>query len=259
VSRLKKRIRPASKTSSAERNPKARRLARENEIANRISTPNEREKTMSARRIAFGLVMAWATAASADHTYNPQHRGDQREASGDRRELRDDYRDLKELRELQQRFERARASHRMREIFYVDREVTRILREESFEAGVEQRRAAYELRRSEAELRDTYGRPQPAFGNPARFHARDDRRDRNDDAQDLRKQWHTRNMIQRISAEWDSLRYRRDRYSLSRRSELLGQMVSLARWEIRDDRIEVREDRQERREDNHNGWRTDRR
>lgn len=182
---------------------------------------------------------AWA----AGEARNALERGqDRRERRQDRLETKDDLRDVEKLEAVAAAWDRARAAGDMRQIAELDAAfqdaVAQELTESRGEAGADRR----DLRRSRREVRRG-----AASGSTADL--RDDVRDLRDDRRDLRQDRRNDARVAAIATEVKSLGSSQEARALDRKRALLGELTTLAKSALREDREERREDRRELRED----------
>jgi len=219
---------------------------------------------MTKTSILFAVLMC----SCAAHAQVPRDRAekavDRQALRQDARQTRDDWRDAARLEGLIARFDAARARGDLAALGAIDAELQRLLAGELAESRAEYAQDRAEIRQDRRELGSDRRelRRDVATGRGPGVKA-DDVRDRNDDRRDLRddrrdsraEALHGGRVLQ-IDAELRGLTGRADGPSLDRKRALMGELVALARQEIRqdsresgEDRRELREDRRETRED----------
>jgi hypothetical protein len=161
----------------------------------------------------------------------------------DRDELRDDVRDLRRLESVAARFDSARWANNFGELFRIEGELRVLVRRELAES----RR---EIRDDRREVYEDNGWPmrpgewRPSYG-------------RRDDIRDYRAERFSMIRRHEIARQLDFLWGRMDWNALNQKRQLIGELITLAHQEVREDWQEVREDRWD---DRHDRWdRRDRR
>ncbi|MBL8952791.1 MAG: hypothetical protein JNK82_18565 [Myxococcaceae bacterium] len=174
---------------------------------------------------------------------NAQVAKDRQELRQDARQTRDDWRDAARLESLIARFDAARGRGDTRGLAAVEAELSRLLANELTESRRELSQDQRELGSDRRELRRDI-----ANGRRAGVRA-DDVRDLRDDRRDARAEAVHGARVLQIDSELRGLSGRADGPSLDRKRELMGELVVLARQEVRQDARESGEDRRELRED----------
>lgn len=195
-------------------------------------------------RAAIVATLAFALVGSALAGEGRQNR---REVRQDRKERGDDRRDVGKLESLREAYRQAADAGHSALQLSIETEVVRFAGFEVAEGSREARRDAAELGRSRREQRRSR-RDARREGEVTR-ELRDDRRDKRDDRRDLRRTLRENDGFADVAAEFHALRGEMDATSVSRKLDLLDEMVKLELRELRRDRREHREDRRERRED----------
>ncbi|MBI5546184.1 MAG: hypothetical protein HY901_20025 [Deltaproteobacteria bacterium] len=179
---------------------------------------------------------------------------DRRELHQDRHEARDDIRDLRALEGLLAEFDAARARHDRRTLARIDERLRRQIRAELAEGRRELRDDRREVARDRQEVRsDRRELRHDEHGSHAaaddRRDLRDDKRDLRDDQRDAAQERAALERTHQLLRELDALHGRFRPQSLERKRALIGELIHLARREVRQDKQELREDRHELRED----------
>jgi hypothetical protein len=202
---------------------------------------------------------------AAGATANAQPLRDAHELSQDRREIgrdraqrRDDLRDLKALEELAAEMDAARARNDHSALVAVDHKLRARVAGELAESQAEMRQDMQEVRRDRREARSERHEMERDVAHGRPVVAADDRRDLKDDRRDTRGDMRKAALeranlghLHQVASELEQLLGRTDPPSLDRKRRLLGELISLARAELAQDRREVREDHRELREDRH--------
>jgi hypothetical protein len=168
----------------------------------------------------------------------------------DGREKRDDWRDAARVEGLIARFDAARARGDFAALSAIDAELRGLLAAELTESRGELQRDRAEVRQDNREVRsdrrelvrDGAAGRGPLVKADDRHDLRDDRRDRRDDLRDVRGEARQAARVAQIDSELAGLAGRSDAPSLDRKRALMGELVALARQELRQDRREAGED-----------------
>jgi len=151
---------------------------------------------------------------------------DRHEERQDAAERGDDRKDVAELERVLERFDNARARrHNASELAAVDNRLRELLRAELAEGREEKSQARAETRREWGESRA----------------------ENRDDVRDARVEAASQTARKTIARELNSLMGARSQAQLSRKRELIVELVRLGKQELRQDRQEQREDRKDRR------------
>lgn len=219
--------------------------------------------TRNAIALAAALAAALPFAASAQPTPGSRHRPDVPEWARDRQERRQDVReaqddrlDLRRAEALLSDYDAAARARRRRAMTQLEDQALAILRQEWREGQAELARDRGEVARGQQELREGQRdlMRERRDGDRAgvmeeRRELRDDRRDLRDDRRDAAVEASKLERVRQMGDALASLRGRFRRGQIARKRELLGEMVQMARAEVRENRQEQREDRRELQED----------
>jgi hypothetical protein len=202
------------------------------------------------------LLVSRAASAQAEPVHGAREEArDRREMSQDRREAREDYFDLKSLEALRAEFEAARARRDMRALEGIDRRIREQASRELADDAGDLRRAERELHRDRRELRADERRTVRDAVETRPGERRDqaelrrDRRELRDDARDAAARRADLQRHRELLGEIHRLGGRLDPAALDRKHAILGELIEIARFELRQDARELREDRRELRED----------
>jgi hypothetical protein len=182
--------------------------------------------------LAAALLLAGSAQAQGQkmQPHAPEHHEirapDRHEEHQNTAERRDDRMDVAELERVLERFDKARARrNNTAELAAVDNRLRELLRAELAEGREEKAQARTETRREWGESRA----------------------ENRDDVRDARVEAASQTARKTISRELNSLMGARSQAQLSRKRELIVELVRLGKQELRQDRQEQREDRKDRR------------
>ena len=157
---------------------------------------------------------------------------DKREVAKDLRERREDIRDIKVLEVLAADFESARARWDLRALLVIDERVRRV--------------AATELAQDKAELQRDSREVQHDIHEARPVTAGDDRREKvREDVRDVRADRAFMEKHAQVLRDLDALYGRMDAPSLDQKRALMGELIGLARAELRKDTHDLRQDAKE--------------
>ncbi|AKJ03947.1 hypothetical protein ATI61_116194 [Archangium gephyra] len=181
--------------------------------------------------LAAALLLAGSAQAQNQKPRAPEpheiRAPDRHEERQDAAERRDDRKDVAELERVLERFDNARARrHNAAELATVDNRLRELLRAELAEGREEKSQARAETRREWGESRA----------------------ENRDDVRDARVEAASQTARKTIARELNSLMGARSQAQLSRKRELIVELVRLGKQELRQDRQEQREDRKDRKD-----------